>query len=176
MKCLSHNICVSITDCDLTSTLMQRFNLKTCILPDGQKLVTPLVSERNLIECKPMKKDPPSHLIYYLSKQAPDDFMVSVSCLNFEFVRKVDFWVSFPTQQILTPWHGGGPDLQSHGVSIWLVGIETQKCGPLKSPSIQQDACFVNCKIRVYIPKRYVTAHWCAWDAGFCHNHRLFLQ
>lgn len=53
-------ICVSITDCDLTSTFMQRCDLKTCILSDGQRVVTPLVSERNLIERKPMKKDPPS--------------------------------------------------------------------------------------------------------------------
>lgn len=67
---------------------MQRCDLKTCILSDGQRVVTPLVSERNLIEHKPMKKDPPSHLIYSLSKQIPDDFMVSVARLKFRFVRK----------------------------------------------------------------------------------------
>ena len=88
-KKLIHNICVSITDCDLTSEFRQRCNLKTCILSDGQRVEK---SEREIwLNVSLWKR---TLLLTWFSTSAnsqqsvPDDFMISVACLKFRFVRK----------------------------------------------------------------------------------------
>ena len=60
----------------------------------GQQGAMSLVAQRRLITSKVMRKEPTSHLIYYLSKRFPNGFMASTASLNSSLIQRDFHFVS----------------------------------------------------------------------------------
>ena len=62
-----------------------------CILSNGQQGVTPLAPKRVCLYKCLWENDPTSHLIYYLSKHFPNEFMVSTASFKSSMHHDVHF-------------------------------------------------------------------------------------